>query len=254
MIFEEREKFIFSLLEEIKGKVDFVVIGGYAINAYTLPRFSVDCDLVVKDKKAMLVLKKLLEPKGFSKKAIGALPGYRGEFLSLAVKKPVITTLDVLAGNVEDRITGTLFPAKLIFKHSTKRTIFGKSSPVRIDTRVADAEMLFVMKAVSCRKPDIRDVFMLASTKLDRKKILQIAKEVPIPEESIEKIALKVNSKGFKDSLQGVFGMLPEKQFETSKKKLLSTLNQIRFEQLSLFAKEFAKKKSIKKGGVLRGD
>ncbi len=224
MIFEEREKFIFSLLEGLKGRVDFVVIGGYAINAYTLPRFSVDCDLVVKDKKAMLAVKKILETNGFAKKATGTLPGYKGEFLCLATKKPVITTFDILASNVEDRITGTMFPAELIFKNSTKRTIFGKGSPTKIETRVADAEMLFVMKAVSCRKPDIRDVFMLASTKLDKEKILQITKEVPIPAESIEKITSKVNSKGFKDALQGVFGMLPEKQFETSKKKLLALL------------------------------
>ncbi len=227
MIFEEREKFIFSMLEGLKSKVDFVVIDGYAINAYTLPRFSVDCDLVVKDRKAMLAVKKLLELKGFAKRTIGALPGYRGEFLCLATKKPVITTFDVLAGNVEDRITGTMFPAELIFKNSTKRTIFGKSNPANIETRVADPEMLFAMKAVSCRKPDIRDVFMLASTKLDKAKILQITKEVPIPAESIEKIVEKINSKGFKDSLQGVFGMLPEKQFETSKKKLVALLKNL---------------------------
>ena len=228
MIFEEREKFIFSLLEKLKEKAEFVVIGGYAINAYTLPRFSVDCDLVVKDKKATVAVKKVLESKGFKEKAKGALPGYKGEFLCLATKKPVITTFDILAGNVEDRITGTMFPAELIFKYSAKRTIFGKSSPARIETRVADPEMLFVMKAVSCRKPDMRDVFMLASTKLDKKKILQITKEIPILKESIEKIVSKINSKGFKDSLQGVFGMLPEKQFETSKKKLLSLLNQMK--------------------------
>ena len=226
MTFEEREKFIFSMLEEFGRKVEFVVIGGYAINAYTLPRFSVDCDIVVKGKKEMLAAKKFLESKGFTEKAMGALPGYKGNFLCLATKKPVVTTFDVLAGNVEDRITETLFPAELIFKYSAKRAIFGKGSPARIETRVADAEMLFVMKAVSCRKPDIRDVFMLASTKLDRKKIQQITKETPIPAESIEKTVSKVNSKGFKDSLQGVFGMLPEKQFETSKKKLLSLLKQ----------------------------
>ena len=224
MTFEEREKFIFALLRKLESKAEFVVIGGYAINAYTLPRFSVDCDIVIRDRKAMRSVKIFLESKGFTEKAKGTVPAYKGEFLSLATKKPVATTFDILAGVVEDRITGTLFPAELIFEHSANRAIFGKGSPVRIDTRVADAEMLFVMKAVSSRKSDIRDVFMLASTKLDRGKILQITKEVPIPAESIEKIVLKVNSKGFRDALQGVFGMLPEKQFETSKKKLLALL------------------------------
>lgn len=243
MIFEEREKFIFSVLAELREKVDFVVIGGYAINAYTLPRFSVDCDLVVKDRKAMLAAEKFLESKGFSKKATGVVPDYKGGFLCLATKKPVVTTFDVLAGTIEDRITGTLFPAQLIFRHSSKRTIFGKGSPARIEVRVADAEMLFVMKAVSCRKPDIRDVFMLASTKLDKGEVMQIVKEIPIPKESVEKIASKVDSKRFKDALQGVFGMLPEKQFETSKKKLVSLLKQMQFEELSTFGKKVCQRK-----------
>jgi len=43
-----REKEIFETLKKIK-KSEFVVIGGYAVNAYTLPRFSVDCDIVIKD-------------------------------------------------------------------------------------------------------------------------------------------------------------------------------------------------------------
>ncbi len=63
MIFEEREKLVFGLLQKLKD-VDFVLIGGYAINAYTLPRFSVDCDLVVKNKedaeKIAFILKEMV--------------------------------------------------------------------------------------------------------------------------------------------------------------------------------------------------
>ena len=40
-----REKEIFETLKRING-IKFVVIGGYAVNPYTIPRFSVDCDLV----------------------------------------------------------------------------------------------------------------------------------------------------------------------------------------------------------------
>jgi hypothetical protein len=227
MIFEEREKFTFSVLEKLtRENAEFVVIGGYAINAYTLPRFSVDCDIVVKDKKTTPAVKKVLKSKGFAKKTEGTLSSYSGKFLSFATKKPVLATFDVLAETIEDRLTGTLFPAELIFKYSAKRTIFGKGSPTRLETRVADAEMLFVMKAISSRKSDIRDVFMLASTKLNRKKINEISRQVPIPQESIEKITSKVNSTGFKNALQGIFGMLPKKQFETTKKKLFSLLKQ----------------------------
>ena len=45
-----REKEIFETLKTI-SEFNFVLIGGYAVNAYALPRFSVDCDIVLRDKK-----------------------------------------------------------------------------------------------------------------------------------------------------------------------------------------------------------
>ena len=47
-----REKEIFETLKKIK-KSNFIVIGGYAVNAYTLPRFSADCDIVIKNRKEL---------------------------------------------------------------------------------------------------------------------------------------------------------------------------------------------------------
>jgi len=44
-----RENEIFGALKKIKNQ-KFAVIGGYAVNAYTLPRFSVDCDIVTENK------------------------------------------------------------------------------------------------------------------------------------------------------------------------------------------------------------
>ncbi len=222
MIFEEREKFVFSLLKEIKA--DFVVIGGYAVNAFTLPRFSVDCDIVVKNNKNLLAVKKFFELKGFKEKAFGET-AYKGKFLCLSAEKPVKVTFDVLAENVEDRITGTIFTANQIFSHSKKRIIYGKGSPIKIKTRVVNPEMLFIMKCISSRKTDVRDVFMLASTKLDKKKIKEISEETPIPKESIQKILEKITSEGFKNALQGVYGMLPEEQFQKTKNKLKELLN-----------------------------
>ena len=47
-----RENEIFETLKSIKDN-DFIVIGGYAVNAYTLPRFSVDCDIVIRNHKEL---------------------------------------------------------------------------------------------------------------------------------------------------------------------------------------------------------
>jgi len=53
-----REKEIFETLKKIR-KNNFVVIGGYAVNAYTLPRFSADCDIVIKDHKELKKIEKI---------------------------------------------------------------------------------------------------------------------------------------------------------------------------------------------------
>ncbi len=47
-----REKEIFETLKSLKS-CNFVIIGGYSVNAYALPRFSVDCDIVIKDKSEL---------------------------------------------------------------------------------------------------------------------------------------------------------------------------------------------------------
>ena len=47
-LFQLREKEIFETLKKLKNQ-KFVLIGGYSVNAYAMPRFSVDCDIVIKD-------------------------------------------------------------------------------------------------------------------------------------------------------------------------------------------------------------
>lgn len=222
-MFEEREKQMFSLLEEANKKLEFVLIGGYAINSYTLPRFSVDCDVVVKNAKEMKKFEEFLEKNNFKQRAKGKVTAYKGDFVSL-IKKPEIITFDILSQSIEDRQSGTIIPAKTIFQYSSIRTIFGKGSPIQIKIRVADAEMLFIMKAITGRTTDIRDIFMLASTKLDSKKIIKIRKEILPQKQHLEKVIQIIESKDFKNSLQGVYGKLPEKQFETTKNKLKAIL------------------------------
>ena len=64
-----REKEIFETLKKIR-KFKFVVIGGYAVNAYTLPRFSVDCDIVIREIKELDKIKKVLLELGYTKENI----------------------------------------------------------------------------------------------------------------------------------------------------------------------------------------
>ena len=67
MVMQLREKEIFNTLEKLEGK--FVVIGGYAVNPYTLPRFSKDCDIVVRDVSTGKKIEKQLLNMGYYKVA-----------------------------------------------------------------------------------------------------------------------------------------------------------------------------------------
>ncbi len=211
MNFAEREKFLFSALKQISGKADFVVIGGYAINAYVLPRFSIDCDIVVRNQKNSRQIVQLLEKLGFTEHASGKLP-YTGEFVAMASKEPQ-ATLDILSESVEDRLSGTIFPAEMIFENSSKRAIFGKGSPIQIKCRVVDPELLFLMKACPARSTDIRDLFMLSAIKLDTEKMRKMAKQINAKIDA-GKIISKISPKGFLNALQGVHGKLPAEQYE----------------------------------------
>ena len=85
--------------------------------------------------------------------------------------------------------------------------------------------MLFIMKSICGRSSDIRDVFMLSSIKLDRKKLAEISGKFPLQYECTKKILETAGSKSFRDSLHGVYGKLPEPQFEATLKKLSSLLS-----------------------------
>ena len=222
MIFEEREKLIFEMLEKLKG-IDFVLIGGYAINAYTLPRFSVDCDLVVRNKKDAEKAASILKENGFKGRK-EAEKAYGGKFRSLEHSKEPKATFDILHGEVFDRKTGKKISAELLFKHSAKRTVFGKGSPIRIECGVADPEMLVAMKMLSARKADIRDVFMLHSVKLGESKLEELFKEIRMPKESVEEVRETIQLKQFQDSLAGVYGKIQQREFTLTHQKTVRTI------------------------------
>lgn len=196
------------------------------MNAYILPRFSVDCDLAVKNRKTAEKIVAMLKEAGFKERE-EAKKMYSGKFLSFQKSSGERTTFDILIEEVFDRKTGTRISAETIFENSRKRIIYGKGSPTKIESRVADPELLLIMKAISSRKSDIRDVFMLNSIKLDKKKIIELKKKVGMPKESVKTIKETIQSKQFKDALAGVYGNIQEKTFQATLKKTLKTLKEL---------------------------
>ncbi len=216
-----REKEILDTLEKLKG-FDFVLIGGYAVNAYTLPRFSVDCDIVLAKQDDLL--KRSVEGQGYilEESDKRAVP-YGGEFFRYEkeIEKGFKVSMDMLVGRVVDRQTGAAFTAEWVFKNSSLRLLKGKTITKELKLRIVDLDALIVMKFISCRNTDIRDIFMLMPSSKDRQWIkYEISKRISF-EDRFSRVRGMVTSKKFKDNLQGVYGYIDLKVFEKHKNSIL---------------------------------
>ena len=222
-LFSLREKEIFDTLKQLEG-MDFVVIGGYSVNVYTLPRFSVDCDLVVRDKGELAKIESLLKQLGYVKEDHTKLNlPYHKNFVRYekTIKKDFEVSFDILIGEVMDRRTGASFSADWIFSHSSKRMLRGKTIVGQIEINVPAPDAIVAMKWVSCRINDIRDIFMLMIEVKDTKTLKEEISKRTNFSEAFKRIKEQITSEKFRNSLQGVFGYLDENVFEKHKKAIL---------------------------------
>ncbi len=221
-LLQRREKEIFETLRAIKNDV-FVIIGGYAVNAYALPRFSVDCDIVVKTKMDAMKIGVILEEIGYVHENIPRNTPYYGNFerYEKQIEKDFSVSMDILIKEVLDRQTNVIFAADWIFDHSKIRLLKGKTILEELKVRIVDLDALFVMKFICARSTDIRDVFMLALNMENPKWVKEeIGKRYDF-NNRFERVKEKVLSKQFKDGLRGVYGRIDLTVFERHKKALL---------------------------------
>lgn len=218
-----REKEIFETLKKME-RFKFVIIGGYAVNAYALPRFSVDCDIVVKDKAELKEIEKVLVNFGYVKEEYNKeKTSYYGDFLRLEkdMGDNIKVSIDILINEVLDRQTNAAFSADWVFNNSEIEILKGKTITEELKLRIINLDALFVLKFVSCRLTDIRDIFMLAPNIKNKKWVKEeISKKYDF-DKLFLKIKEKVISKQFKDNLQGVYGVINDKVFEKHKKAIL---------------------------------
>ncbi|MBS1267228.1 MAG: hypothetical protein MAG795_01200 [Candidatus Woesearchaeota archaeon] len=218
-----REKEIFESIKKL-GKNKFVIIGGYAVSAYTFPRFSVDCDIVVKEESEAKSIEELLVDMQYKKVSDNFSVPYKGYFhrFEKKIEQGFIVSMDVLIREVLDRQTNSVFSAAWIFDNSRIKTLRGKTITKKIKSRIIDIDALFVMKMISCRSTDIRDLFMLAPDLDNLEWVKQeVSKRYELTSRHI-KIKEKVESKQFRDGLQGVFGRIDDELFEKHMQALLS--------------------------------
>ncbi len=223
--FSLREGEIFKTLKGLRD-CDFVIIGGYAVNAYTLPRFSVDCDIVIKDENELKRIEAIILKMGYKKEKPPKEAQYSGSFVKCQkqLDNNFVVSIDILIHNVTDRTTGVAFSADWIFENSSIRTLRGKTITERLNTRILNIHALIAMKIVSCRSTDIRDVFMMLPYAKDKE---WIKSEVGLRcgfKDRITRIVEKVSSSQFKDGLSGVYGYFDQKTFEKHKKSVISLL------------------------------
>ncbi|MEK6890767.1 MAG: nucleotidyl transferase AbiEii/AbiGii toxin family protein, partial [Nanoarchaeota archaeon] len=207
-------------------KSNFVVIGGYAVNAYTLPRFSVDCDIVIKDREELEKIGEALLEMGYHKERnySDEIP-YDGNFerYEKELGNNFKVSIDILIGEVFDRQTKAKFSADWVFDNSSLRNLQGKTISEQLKLKIINADALFTMKLICCRQTDIRDIFLLINSVKDKKWVKKEISERYDLKDRLSKALSKINSKQFKDELQGVFGMVDDRIFERNK-KLISEL------------------------------
>ncbi len=217
-----REAEILNTIERL-AEFKFVLIGGYAVNTYVLPRFSVDCDIVTEGKAETTEISRVLQELGYSKEEA---PRSNTDLNFARYEKSLDNgydvSVDLLIGEVTDRQTGASFSAGWVFQNSRIRQLRSKTIAKRLRVRIIDLDALVVMKMISCRETDVRDVFMLAP---------QITNVSWVREEissrcdimgRYNKLKDKILSKDFRNGLQGVYGLVDDVAFEKSMKAINS--------------------------------
>jgi hypothetical protein len=228
---DARESIIIKTLRKLPRE-NVVLIGGYAVNAYVPPRFSIDCDLVVVGSTS--TLESLLREDGFIKVSEGDVS--YGGYTRYEMEK-VKVSFDLLKGSVVDRDTRVVFEAELFKKYSAERTTVGRSEPTRLRMRIADPELLFAMKFVSARKQDVRDMFMLAGAVLNWDLVSELLSAKCGRDLIVKRsrsIIRDVQSTNFRDSLHGPFGKIPSERFELCRRRLVEYLDDLNTSMLGV--------------------
>lgn len=215
-----REKEIFETLKHLE-KYSFVIIGGYAVNVYALPRFSVDCDIVAKDQQDVDAIAGVLIKIGYTKAKRSEI-SYNSPFVRYekTLSNNFVVSMDILIGEVIDRQSGARFSSGWVFENSSIKALRGRTIIEKLKVRVINVDTLVVMKICSCRSTDIRDVFMLITHHEDLAWIKEEVSKRCNLRERVFKIIEKVSSPQFKDGLQGVYGIIDTTTYQKHLKAL----------------------------------
>ena len=231
MEFVKRENEMLRVLKRLTGeKLDFIVVGGYAVSGLAKHRFSVDCDIVL-PKRELKKFEEILKEEGFERhvRKTGFDKIYAGEFVSY--KKEVNelpVTIDILVGSLVCRATGAAWSFDYIKKNSIEANITGIETSVIC--RIPEKELLIAFKVHSARRADIRDIIMLREDANFEKVLKHIKKGgKEALRKQIQRITEALEDPNLVDSLKGVFVLSVDvkKQIESTRKDMKAILTAI---------------------------
>lgn len=158
-----REAEVLKTLQTIRQSGEkFTLVGGYAVNTYsTLPRYSVDCDLVV-TRSQLNRFSSILDDQGYTDEGAVYLNGIEGLETRKFVKKVggEKVSVDLLVDGVRCRQTAAVWKEVECAKTSRELRVTGVNGSVL--SSVASRDLLISMKLHSGRDTDLRDIVMLA--------------------------------------------------------------------------------------------
>jgi hypothetical protein len=203
----ERENEVIKIIKQmVESKLNFIVVGGYAVSALAKHRFSVDCDIVI-PKKELKTIEDLLVEANYSKniEKFGFDKIYGGSFVNYMKKvNELPVTADVLVDSLVNRNTNASWSFDYIKQHSVIAIVTSIQSSV--ECKIPKRELLIAMKIHSARKTDIRDIIML-NEKVDWLEVLKHLKrgKLEILKDQTNNIIKAMHDERLVDSLKGVF-------------------------------------------------
>lgn len=231
MQFLDRENAILKTIKSMAdAKLDFVVVGGYAVSALARHRFSIDCDIVV-PKNKLKDFDDFLEKQGFKKhiEKAGFDEIYAGKFVSYKKEvRKLPVTIDLLVGSLVCRATQAAWSFEYVKRHSIDANI--SSTEASVTCRVPEKELLIAFKIHSARRADVRDIIMLRENANLEKILNHIRKgKVEALKEQMKKVIAALEDMNLVNSLKGVFTLSVDvkKQIENTRKDVEAILRKL---------------------------
>ncbi len=222
-----RERRCIELLQKMAG-IRLVLIGGYAVSSYGLPRFSVDLDIVIRTTDAESI-RVLLRQEELERDV--DVKGVVPSRVSFERWSDGLVSVDLLLDGVFDRRSGAIFPIEIVETGTSSRLVTGRGATINASATVAAPETLVILKLCAGRLVDLRDIAILSRLSLSPEKLKHLSSVAPRDAmlQATERLERALLTREFKDSLKGEF-MMKEQRFDecvASARKMCETIRGI---------------------------